>query len=158
MDSENKNVCRHNKFGFCKFGKTCKKKHLSDICVNLSDICVNLSCRTYNCLTRHPRDCYFYGFYGRCKFGNFCQFRHVLPEESKCENFGKLVALENKVKDLEAKLEQQQSNFIEIRKEEINASMNCFETSCSKENEDIKAKEIENKLCILELDNSIVAD
>ena len=24
------NVCRHNKFGFCKYGKTCRKRHIEE--------------------------------------------------------------------------------------------------------------------------------
>jgi hypothetical protein len=64
------NVCRHNKFGYCKFGQTCRKRHTEDIC-DYKD------CEIKLCEKRHPRSCRFYSEFGRCKFGEFCRFKHL---------------------------------------------------------------------------------
>ena len=69
------NVCSHNKFGFCKFGKLCRKRHIEELCDNKD-------CETKLCGKRHPRSCRFYSEFGRCKFGEFCRFKHVERSES----------------------------------------------------------------------------
>ena len=72
---EFENVCRHNKFGFCKFGNLCRKRHIEEICDNKD-------CETRLCGKRHPRLCRFFQEFGRCKFGEFCRFKHVEYSES----------------------------------------------------------------------------
>ena len=69
------NVCSHNKFGFCKFGNFCRKRHIEELCNNKD-------CETNFCEKRHPRSCRFYSEFGRCKFGEFCRFKHVERSES----------------------------------------------------------------------------
>ena len=64
------NVCRHFKFGFCKYGNTCKFQHNEAIC-DKSD------CSVQDCPLRHPVSCRFYGDYQRCKFGSLSAYRHV---------------------------------------------------------------------------------
>ena len=66
----NQNVCRHHKYGFCKFGKTCRTKHNDEVC-EITDCEINL------CDKRHPRSCKFFSEFGRCKFGDYCRYKHV---------------------------------------------------------------------------------
>ena len=63
------NVCKWNKYGYCKHGDMCKKLHVNDICENSS-------CKIMCCLKRHPKPCKFYAIYKRCKFDP-CAFLHV---------------------------------------------------------------------------------
>ena len=65
----NKNVCKYNKFGFCKFGNICFRKHENRICENER-------CEIQECLLRHPRKCRFFLEYSYCKFGTYCKFKH----------------------------------------------------------------------------------
>ena len=63
------NVCRYHKFGYCKFGNTCRLLHVSEICGNKS-------CEITSCNLRHPRTCKFFRDFNRCKFGEWCSFKH----------------------------------------------------------------------------------
>ena len=69
------NVCRFNKFGFCKFQNKCFKKH-----VNV--ICENVRCFKPDCQLRHPKKCRYYSMYSYCKFGEYCKFGHGDIRES----------------------------------------------------------------------------
>ena len=64
------NVCRYFKFGFCKFTDKCKFMHVKELCGNSS---CEISC----CNLRHPKICKFFRDYNRCKFGEWCSFKHV---------------------------------------------------------------------------------
>ena len=59
---EKNNVCNFNKFGYCKFGNTCQRKH-----VNVT--CENKACEISDCFLRHPRECSFFKNFKYCKFG-----------------------------------------------------------------------------------------
>eukprot|EP00092_Neocalanus_flemingeri_P059010 GFUD01070439.1.p1 GENE.GFUD01070439.1~~GFUD01070439.1.p1 ORF type:complete len:313 (+),score=42.55 GFUD01070439.1:267-1205(+) len=63
------NVCKFNKFGFCKFKETCRKQHVMEICENSS-------CAVSTCIFRHPRMCRFFRDFGRCKFTVGCSYVH----------------------------------------------------------------------------------
>ena len=65
-------VCIHNKFGYCKHGERCWKKHVEEKCGN-RECCVS------KCNTRHPRECRYFRDYRRCKFGEYCAFDHSVP-------------------------------------------------------------------------------
>ena len=64
------NVCRYFKFGFCKFTDRCRFQHVEEICGNLS-------CEIKRCNLRHPKVCKFFRDYNRCKFGEWCCFKHI---------------------------------------------------------------------------------
>ena len=64
------NVCRYFRFGHCKFGDTCKLLHISEICENNA-------CEITSCNLRHPRTCKFFKEFNRCKFSEWCSFKHV---------------------------------------------------------------------------------
>ena len=61
-------VCLHNKFGFCKFGHMCHKRHIDDICQE--------NCFLQDCQKRHPRPCKYFVHFNRCKFGENCKYKH----------------------------------------------------------------------------------
>ena len=105
------NVCKWNKFGYCKHGAMCRKLHVNDICENSS-------CKIICCLKRHPKHCKFYANYKRCKFDP-CAFLHVENMNSfeylKKENENillKINDIDNSLKSLDAK-ELETKNFIE---------------------------------------------
>ena len=81
-------VCKYQKFGFCKFRDSCKNKHLVEKCESLS-ACVNIK----SCLKRHPRVCKSYALEKFCKFEAGCAYNH------KAENLNKKVNM--KVSELE---------------------------------------------------------
>ena len=62
-------VCKHFKFGFCKFGKRCNKQHLKEICQTED-------CKLKTCNKRHPKICKFFFVNQVCKFGDACCYKH----------------------------------------------------------------------------------
>ena len=62
-------ICFYNKYGFCKYLETCRKKHENSICEKKD-------CEILKCTLRHPKDCKFYSDYGFCKFSEWCRFSH----------------------------------------------------------------------------------
>ena len=46
------NICKHNKFGFCKFGDKCQFRHINDLCLIKN-------CNVGACENRHPKFCYY---------------------------------------------------------------------------------------------------
>ena len=55
------NVCKYNKFGYCRYRETCRNLHIDEICENKT-------CDITTCRQRHPRECRYYREYFRCKF------------------------------------------------------------------------------------------
>ena len=88
---QHQNVCCHNKYGFCKFGRTCRKKHVDEICETTD-------CETNLCERRHPRNCKFFSEFGRCKFGVYCRFKHATENSNNDQEIETLKEL-LKVKD-----------------------------------------------------------
>ena len=72
------NVCRHHKYGFCKFGKNCRTKHNDEVCETNN-------CEINLCDKRHPRSCRFFTEFGRCKFGDYCRYKHVEVQNDRNE-------------------------------------------------------------------------
>ena len=62
-------ICFYNKYGFCKYLETCRKKHENSICEKKD-------CEIMKCNLRHPKECKFYRDYGFCKFSEWCRFSH----------------------------------------------------------------------------------
>ena len=86
------NVCRYFKFGFCRYMDKCRFKHVKELCENHD-------CEVISCSLRHPKICRFYRDYNRCKFGEWCYFKHVEKIENSKEIFDKLKALEKLVEE-----------------------------------------------------------
>ena len=73
------NVCKWNKYGYCKHGEMCRKSHVKEICENSE-------CDVSMCTFRHPKTCKYYRDYRKCKFDP-CMFLHVEKEnDSETEN------------------------------------------------------------------------
>ena len=106
------NVCRYFKFGFCKYLERCQYLHVKESCENNE-------CDVRSCNLRHPRICSYFRDYNRCKFGDWCYFKHVNKNENrdteiikKIKDLGKLIMekdalidnLENRIRSIEEKL------------------------------------------------------
>ena len=63
-------VCKHFQTGYCKFGRSCKKQHVSESCLKAD-------CNSKACLQRHPKQCKFFSQSGFCKFGDSCSYKHT---------------------------------------------------------------------------------
>ena len=83
-------ICTHHKFGYCKYNKDCKKKHVKGECKDLAT-CKNIT----NCMKRHPKCCIKYAS-GKCRYETDCSYKHQEPAEIKEHN-----QLSDKVKQLE---------------------------------------------------------
>ena len=72
MASEMK-ICRHYKFGYCKYGATCKLAHVQEICRQEG-------CEVKKCRLRHPKRCRYFSQFGMCNFNN-CLYSHDVNQE-----------------------------------------------------------------------------
>ena len=95
MAQQNENVCKFNKFGFCKFRSTCRKQHTKEICSKIG-------CEIERCYLRHPKVCRYYRDIGHCKFGEWCLFKH----ESRVTK-----EINDLMKKLDSNLEKYESNL-----------------------------------------------
>ena len=64
-------VCKYQKYGFCKFKDSCKNQHLVKTCENLT-ACENVK----SCHKRHPRVCKRFALEKVCSFGADCAYQH----------------------------------------------------------------------------------
>jgi len=125
-------VCLSYKYGYCKFRNNCEKIHLKDKCENPQ-------CNGYKCDNRHPRECFFFKNFGRCKFGTYCYYTHSETKEIKLEEEvnmlkAEIVSLTNNVNKLQAKMEtliseikDKISDRIQVESEEKDENMEQFE-------------------------------
>ena len=82
------NLCRFNKYGYCKFGDKCHFRHNNVICVTKK-------CSVFDCDKRHPVVCKYFMNFRRCKYPN-CAFKH--------ENVNEVNDSDDKIKMIESKL------------------------------------------------------
>ena len=107
------NICRYNKFGYCKFGQVCRKQHCDELCGDSA-------CDPSSCIKRHPKECKYFRNYNRCKF-NPCKFVHTAN------------ANDEKIKELTEKVNKIEDNFnekddIELKINEINEKLKVLES------------------------------
>ena len=119
------NVCRFNKFGFCKFAMTCRMKHVDELC-ETSGCEINL------CEKRHPRICRFFYEFGRCKFGDYCKYNHKSNEANYNNENQKLT------KEIENLKEE-----IQLKDDQIAAIVKKIDTIVHF----LKAKDLEDEAC-----------
>ena len=75
------NICKHNKFGYCKFKESCKKHHVIEECTN------GMTCRELiSCQLRHPKMCRRLAMEGYCRLGKECAYNHRLLLKSNNED------------------------------------------------------------------------
>ena len=89
-------ICRHFKYGYCRFLNNCRNQHIPEIC-NKED------CNMSLCSERHPRRCKYFFKFHRCKFGDFCMYSHGSMESSAPRKM-EVKALATKVEDLEKEI------------------------------------------------------
>ena len=95
------NVCKYNKFGYCKFGNSCFRRHENKVCEKED-------CEVKLCLFRHPRKCRFFLEYNYCKFGSYCRFKHeVFSDIKTTQNINEL-RKELKEKETEIKCKEKE--------------------------------------------------
>ena len=111
------NICRRNKYGYCKYGDHCHFRHEKVICIDSN-------CNILNCEKRHPKICNWYQQYGRCKFTSFCKFKH--------ENNVKIDELMKRLEENAIKLSEINKALEAIKKEE-EATKNHIEVSETQE-------------------------
>ena len=120
----NEVLCLFNKFGYCRYLETCRKKHTKDIC----DI---PQCEVNICSKRHPRTCRYYEEYGRCKFGDDCSYKHN-KSETNSEIGKELEKVKDKIRLLESiveKKEEEIKRLLEnVKSLEARYSHQCKET------------------------------
>ena len=109
--ADEKQICVHFKFGYCKFRANCRFSHVDIICDDSTD------CDIGNCDRRHPRECKYFTSYGRCKFGSFCRYSHVKS---------KVIADHEELKECNKKLFEMNSKF-EKQLEEYKAKLEDLE-------------------------------
>ena len=118
------NVCKRNKFGYCKYKDMCRNMHVDQKCENPS-------CDIPKCIQRHPVPCKFYHKFNRCKF-NPCKYSHDVNVQRNT--------------DFETLKEETAAKFNEIKnmlneKEKLEKKIS---------DSDKKLKEFENKISELE--------
>ena len=99
-------LCLRNKFGYCKFNQHCQLRHNNDNCAAVN-------CDIKDCDKRHPKECWWYNQFKRCKFA-FCSYKHVEKDNHKDFKL-KIEVLERKIqeKDDEMKTQMEKINEIE---------------------------------------------
>lgn len=63
-----KNICKFEKYGFCKLKKQCKEYHPIEICKKQI-------CNIGKCDKRHPQPCRYFRS-GNCRFKKACKYEH----------------------------------------------------------------------------------
>ena len=97
-------ICVFNKFGFCKYGVTCRKKH--------EDLkCENSRCEIFDCNRRHPKECKYFREFKRCKYNEYCRYEHKISNEVNKDLVFKYGKLEDKISSLKKVLENVEKNF-----------------------------------------------
>ena len=85
---DNAQVCRHFKYGYCRFQDLCRYEHVKEVCDDVE-------CSVTLCRKRHPRLCIYFSKFNRCKFGSFCQFSHDERQISpQCSHKDSLISTE----------------------------------------------------------------
>ena len=151
MAQQNENVCKFNKYGFCKFRSTCR---IQD---NI-EICSKIGCEIDKCSLRHHKVCRYYRDIGYCKYGEWCLFKHeskvskeindvVKKIDSNHEKYDSnlkilIAKLEEKIKTFETKLDE--ISILHWKKiEELEKTIENSKTSKTSEKLDNKIKDIE---------------
>ena len=122
-------LCRRNKFGYCRYGDKCRKKHINEICAERT-------CEVFNCEKRHPKICTFKRDYGYCKFAEYCRFNHDKPKE--------IVAVDEKISEIENRIKEMHDNStpngVEAQNDLIENKFALFENMISNQRKDLEEK------------------
>ena len=97
-------LCLINKFGFCRYGNR-----------HVMEICEKDACQDSECVQRHPRECRYWRDHSRCKFNEYCKFKHSFQSKPYRDLENELEKVKNKLKNLEEKLKEKDQQIIEIK-------------------------------------------
>ena len=128
-------VCKHFQNGFCKFGDSCRRQHISDKCLKPS-------CKTKTCSKRNPRVCKYLKNHNTCKFGEHCAYEHILDKDTVI-----ILELVNKVKTLE--------NTVKTMSEQIHTLKSKLEVKVT-ENQQLSSQNIVCDQCDYKASNTTV--
>ena len=138
------NVCRYNKFGFCRFGNECFRKHINIICENVN-------CQVTRCSLRHPSKCRYFLQYLRCKFGDYCRFSHAFTDNPNLTE--EIRNIKKELKDLKSKtlLKEQEiqlkdNDIKELEKTQLENVFQIEKKNKEMENEVFKNKLLDDKI------------
>ena len=113
-------VCQYFKYGYCRYRENCRHQHVHETCENND-------CNISTCNRRHPLPCKYFSVYQRCKFGEFCIYKHVVAPR----NVEEIDSIKKKVNALESHIESLNSKFSELLKKVstvIESSENTLDT------------------------------
>ena len=121
-------VCTFSKFGHCKNGDACTKRHFQKICDKTG-------CEGRNCDARHPKRCREFARSHFCQFGSFCSYNHrVVERESHQVDVSEEFArdrrvLQERIERMELqirKLEAMEKELEELVQEAVSAALEKF--------------------------------
>ena len=115
-------ICRFNRYGYFKFGITCRQQHCNEI---YSDD----ACENPQCYKRHPIECKYFKQFRRCKFGVYCAYLHVPVDNEKVTTKEEMNNFEIRLKQLE---DSSMTRDIEL------AALKLKVYTLQKENEELK--------------------
>ena len=87
--------------------------------------CTDPECDVFKCSQRHPRACNFFREYGRCKFVDYCRYKHAKPDiellKEKClfkiEGFEKVLKEKNaEIKTMKRELDTNKQKLKDLEK------------------------------------------
>ena len=137
------NICRKNKFGFCKFSEKCHFRHINEKCEVKQ-------CSSWQCEKRHPKVCKHYRDLGYCKFTTFCKFDHK-KQKHNAENGDRISKIEKKLEEIDTiKTSEQQECRDTSKIDDLENMVNQLEIKIEEKDEAIaeltnRLKEMENK-------------
>ena len=100
-------LCKHFQTGYCKFGGSCKKRHVSENCLKAD-------CRRKSCLQRHPKQCKYFSQSGFCRFGENCSYKHTTSSNFDDHNL-QIQALEVRISDLCKAIKVLEEEMLELK-------------------------------------------
>ena len=100
-------VCKHYKFGFCKFGEKCHKQHLKETCQTED-------CYLKTCPKRHPKICKFLSVSQVCKFGDACCYKHKLSA-SHCKILEQISSLQATISSMSESILALENEILRLR-------------------------------------------
>ena len=129
--------------------------------LHVHEICVEYECDISACEKRHPRTCMYYRDYGRCKFIEYCIYKHSQPVnetftkqiETRTREFEKI--LEKKVKEISTMGEQLENSIMKLEDiEKLLENQNKYMKEIFKKVENKEQKRIEAIDTIIEKSNT----
>ena len=101
--------CSYFKYGYCKYGENCSKRHNTSLCMEKD-------CSEKSCSYRHPKPCRYFALYGSCKFRNNCCYLHVIPHYQEVSDLKiEIKLLNDEVKRMEKVIAMLDKKIVDIK-------------------------------------------